>query len=351
MAILKHIIPLSGLLMLTGCYEDFNPKIDNEPVLCINSLITAGEPIEVSVSHTWLYTDESASIDHDVDDAVVKVYSNDILVDADYIPQEGDRIKIVAESESYGRAEGEVTVPLSVPIESVDWKADVTDVWCSDEDIWTDSGATGDDLSEGGYDYWLKRMSVDLNLYSKVTIKDPAGSVEYYEFSFSSFPEEEEYDPDVSVIPSLSFYAGNFKEENEPIFSEHLSSFDIMTGSGSYGFTFFSDRQFQGSSYSLTVSFEGARCSLSGENLFDIPLDCGYLMELSTVSPSYYYWCNYRWNKENGSINDLEDMGMTDPTWGYSNVSTGAGVIAAKSVSTYPINLRDFLEKYFASLK
>lgn len=51
MAILRYIIPILSVFLLTGCYEDFNPEIDTKPVLCLNSLITAGKPIEVDITH------------------------------------------------------------------------------------------------------------------------------------------------------------------------------------------------------------------------------------------------------------------------------------------------------------
>ena len=71
----------------------------------MNSLITAGEPIEVSVTRTWIYTDIGAERDHSVKDAKVSIYVNGELRDASYIPQEGDRIRLVAESPGFAPAE------------------------------------------------------------------------------------------------------------------------------------------------------------------------------------------------------------------------------------------------------
>ena len=66
MAILKYLYPVTFALLLSGCYEDFVPKIDVGPVLCINSVITAGQPIDVSVSHSWMYDSESGERHHAV---------------------------------------------------------------------------------------------------------------------------------------------------------------------------------------------------------------------------------------------------------------------------------------------
>ncbi|MDE5850237.1 MAG: hypothetical protein K2H38_08860 [Muribaculaceae bacterium] len=38
-------------------------------------------------------------------------------------------------------------------------------------------------------------------------------------------------------------------------------------------------------------------------------------------------------------------VGLSEPVWGYSNVSTGAGVVAAQSPATVKIDLSDFLLK------
>ena len=78
--------------------------------------------------------------------------------------------------------------------------------------------------------------------------------------------------------------------------------------------------------------------------LTDDMLDCGFILILSSVSQSYYNWSNYQWNVENGILGDLGEIGMVDPVWGYSNVSTGAGVVAAQARVSYTINLKDLLK-------
>ena len=77
MAILRKLLILELPLILSGCREELDLDIETTPVLCLNSLITAGEPIYVTVTHTWLYTDESSRKDHSVKDAVLSIYVND----------------------------------------------------------------------------------------------------------------------------------------------------------------------------------------------------------------------------------------------------------------------------------
>ncbi len=164
MGVLRKIYLLLFPLIFAGCTEAFMPDVDTKPVLCLNSLITAGEPIEVSVTHTWLYTDEEGSRNNQVHDAEVSIYANGTKVGDDYLPQECDRIRIVAESPTYGTAEAEVTVPVGAPAELVNWKAEITGSW-----NW--------DKTE--FYYWIA-------LRAKITVHDPAGIENYYNFSLVS---------------------------------------------------------------------------------------------------------------------------------------------------------------------
>ncbi len=364
MGVLNKLCPLLMAAVLTGCYEDFVPGIDSKPVICLNSLITAGEPITVDVSHTWLYDDEQGAENHRVADATVSVYIDDVKVSCaavpeekgvfvtDYAAQEGDRIRIVAESPRYGRAEAEVEVPVATPISDVAWEAVLTDRW-----DW-------EHVAYSIHDYYL-------NLRTKIKLDDPADTENYYHFAYAEFPEKDPDEEDKPLFTSIvKFYSGTFYYEAEPIFGEHIGVLDSMIGSDAFGFTFFTDRQFSGSSYTLNIQFRDMKVSIYEDNPdFDpnapydpgyypgyspsrsevIPADideylnCGITLTLSTVSQSYYNWSCYDWNISDGTIGDLSEIGMGEPIWGYSNVSTGAGVVAAQSRSTYTINLHDFL--------
>lgn len=325
MAILKKIYPLAAAILMTGCYEDFTPEIDTKPVLCLNGLITAGEPIEISVTRTWLYTDEHASLNHYVDDAAVSIYANGTPTGRDYIPREGDRIRIVAESTTYGMAEAEVTVPVSVPAESLKWEAEVTDRW-----DWADADT--------------HLHSYRLNIRVKMTIADPEATDNYYHFSYSGFPQGAETPPEVTILEPVRFSPGRFNYEAEPIFSEHIGVFDAISGNDSEGFTFFTDRRFSGKTYMLNLQFNNASCDIRTTPGAQLP-DCGLKLSLNTISLSLYNWSCYRWNIDSGTIGEFGDNGLGDPVAGYSNVSTGAGIVGARSGATYTINLKELLKK------
>lgn len=316
MEILKKLYPLFLALTLVGCWDELELDADSAPVLCINSLIKADEPVSVSVTHSWFYTDKYAESDHDVKKAEVRIYANGEMVGEDYLPCEGDSVRIVAESKIYGSAEAGVVVPVGVPVSSVDWEARITDE------------------TEEQHDGYLTHVyHIDLN--ARLTITDPAGTADCYQLSYSGFPRAVENDGRFSL--------GRLFLEAEPLFSEHVEALYALTGSVPSMGLLFTDKQFSGQSYTLNLVFRNMlfkfRDDESSEDLFD----CGLDLTLNTVSPSYYKWMYYKTYILDGLISDMSNFGFADPVWGYSNVSTGAGVVAAISGRSCTVNLRDFL--------
>lgn len=342
--ILRYIFSLFIPFILTGCYESFTPDIETEPVLCLNCLITAGEPIKVDVTHTWLYTDMAGAENHSVKDAVIRVIVNDEEKDSEYLPKDGDRIRIEADSPTYGHAEAEVTVPHAVPIQNVRWTPVITSTWRDDRD-----------------GYWAVNAQYYFNINIEMEINDPDVKENYYRFSalsFNSTPSEpdiddtgiitENYDEDDAFLSSgywkSDFYMGSMEYDAEPLFSEHIGVFESVMIGDAYGFTFFTDRQFSGSKYPLHLNYTDASYFITMKEWDPELMDCGYLLTLHSISKSYYDWANYNWQKEDGPLGDMGDLGLAEPMWAYSNVSTGAGVVAAQSYTTYTLNLREFFE-------
>ncbi len=334
MAILRFLFASLIAIALVGCYEDFTPDIDVTPVLCVNSLIKAGEPIEVTVTRSFLYTDD----DYDarfVDDAAISVFANGERVESDYIPQEGDVVKIEVISSKYGRAEGEVKIPRAVQIKSVSYTPTVTDYSISD---------MGDMTGNISFN-----LNVDLNFTDAPDVDN------YYRFDYTTIEPNPEPNTEIgdngeiiwTEYPNVEFYIGSFEADREPIFGEHIGALDAVMGGDSYGFTFFTDRQFSGKSYTLHLVFSSCRYQVYSRKWQAGLLDCKLTLTLSTISQSLYDWANYRWQSEQGVIGGLGEVGLSDPLWGYSNVSTGAGIIAAQSSSDYTISLRDFLSGFF----
>lgn len=324
MEILKKAYILIITALLAGCQDELVLDINPDPVLCINSLVKVGEPVDVSVTHSWLYSDEDAQSDHSVKDAKVDIYVNDAPVGDGYLPREGDRLRIVAEDATYGSAEAEVTVPVGVPIESLGWEAEITNIVerKADGHVW--------------YVYHI-------DLKARFTISDNAATQDYYQFSYLAFP----YGADSHGQPIDHFRVNGYLI-TDPVFSEQLDGMDMIVGKNKV-YTLFTDRQFDGRPYTLDIEFRDMTLTLRDDEFSDAFLDCGLDLTLSTVSPSYYGWGIYRMGIHDGTLWDMSNFGFADPVWGYSNVSTGAGVVAATTSRTATIRLQDFLREHITS--
>lgn len=327
MAILKYILAIAAAAILTGCHEDFMPDVDTTPVLCINSLITAGQPIEVRVSRTWLYNDFESENNHEAEDAQISVMANGCSVGPDYLPKEGDVIRIFAESATYGTATAEVTVPYAIPAGRVKVTPKVTSIWKDDE----------------GFDFYEMIASLVFDLGIELEVNDPAQTDNYYQFGYSWFsPSVDGVTDNYTTMLGI----GELEYDLEPIFKEHIDVFEIAMGNAEdTRFAFFTDRQFPGKTYTLNLHFKDNIYQMISPEYDESLLECGINLYLASVSKSYYNWAVYKWYADEGIAGDLSDIGMAESKWGYSNVSTGAGVVAAQSYSKVTIDLKDFLEQ------
>ena len=320
------------MLALTGCYSTFEPDVKTKPVLCINSLITAGQPVKVKVTHTWQY-DEPADAYHNVDDAVVEIFANGKLAGDDYIAAEGDHIVIKASSPTYGAAEGEVTVPecpvFTLPAPELQLLTGKYIPTANNEDY----------------------ITLTFNMLVRPMLTDDNDADNYYLVSFNSQAptvDPPDYDGDEIIYfpyyDALYFSPGTIDYKSEPLFGEHIDVFE-STVAGGEEFSFFSDRQINGKKYSLTLRRLDCQFSAMVRLIEPAWYDFYEWVHIASISESYYKWLLYTWHSEWGTLGQFADFGMGDPIGGYSNVSTGAGVIAAQSFTTHKVSLRDFLEQ------
>lgn len=336
MAILKKILFVGiPVVVLTGCYTDFNPDEYSKPVICINSVVTAGYPVSVSIDRTWRYNEPVAPADREVKDAVISIYVNGELKDSTYVAAEGDEVYILCESEEYGNAEATVTVPYATSIEKVEFIPYGVSVWRSDANV---SGIDGFEIY------------VHFNFDVGITISDVRPGIDYFRLSCETYGpvlsgEDSGDDDEDSEIPirHACLYMGEFDNNSDELFKEHIGITEYVIGGLETPGLFFTDRMFPGSTYTIGLNFDRSSFEAFGSEFEEDFLDCGIIFTLMTVSRSYYDRMNYLWQKNSGIIGEMADMGFADPYWGYSNVSTGAGVVAAKTVTTYDLKLKDFL--------
>ncbi|MDE5876641.1 MAG: DUF4249 domain-containing protein [Muribaculaceae bacterium] len=337
--------------MLSGCYTEFDPDINQSPVLCLNSEITAGKPVEARVTRTWRYTegimyDDNAIL---VKDADVRLYVNGNEYErlrpvqrdtveygrpytyhyyqGTYCPQTGDEIRLVAVSDRYGSAEGEVKVPEPPIIENIEWKLDSPTLV---------HGYPGSNL----------RCTLDARIY----LRDRADTKDYYMFGYSIsnpfvyddpifYPELEEWITPASYgILSCTY----FDQSHEPIFSEHISALELIDGAG-FGYTMFSDMQFSGRTYPLHIvmTLEHRMDNADIEELWHSILN----FKISALSDSYYNHLLTVWQFDEGLSGMLAEAGLGAPVNGYSNVSTRAGIVVARNVTTVPVDFGEALKE------
>lgn len=331
MAILKYFFAILPALLMTGCFEDFDPKIKAEPVLCINSLITAGEPISIEVSHSWVFNNPKGADDHKVDDASVDIFVNGSKVGVDYIVQEGDKIHIAAQSAQYGTATADVTVPYAAHIGNVTITPKVKNVYKGEDDY---------------YGWLMDELVFDLHVKMEVIDKERIDN--YYQFGYNWYNPavHDEGDYTLTSYPEASLSIGAFEYNAEPIFKEHVGVFESAMGNGDdIDFVFFTDRQFSEKSYPLNLNFSDIVFRVTAPSFDEKLLNCGINLYITAVSHSYYNWAIYKWNTDDGVIGDMSDIGLAEPRYAYSNVSTGAGVVAARTRASYTVELSDFIRQ------
>lgn len=349
MDILKKLIPVFfTVLLLTGCYSDIDLDVKSNPVLCLNSLITPGDSIHLQVTRTWEWTENYYYTDTElyVEDAEVAIYVNGNFIQkmtsrvynieyaapwdkpitaftCDYIPKSGDVIRFEAKSQKYGEANAEVTVPYPVKIDKIDYNI----LYFSE--------------MESGY---LKGKKYSMSLELKAWFTDPEDTTDYYKLVYPNDIYWLRTDIDKEENPIGVITCSEIDESSEPLLTEHVSVLESILSETS-GYTIFSDRQISGKSYPLHISI--GRLSIDLDYPYDESIyeDMGINIILKRISASYYNHVLSVWIANDGISGILGNVGLNEPVYALSNVSTGAGVIAADAPYEYKVLIKDLIEK------
>lgn len=341
-SLIHNLLLIILLLPLCGCFQDFEPDIPSTPVVCLNSLITEGEPIEITVTRTWRwsegnYSDKIAAVF--LKDAVVKMFVNGSFKEtlqykevppvepyedtrmffySDYRPAIGDTIRFEASSRDYGDATAEVTVPERVDITKV-------------------IPVISNMNKESNKDMTYMNYSFDLSM--KVSFTDPADKVNYYIFDLDETHPMGHIEDKVYISPDYyEWISAGFDVELEPLFSEHVAPLESII-SESYGWTVFSDRQIEGRPYSLNIVCTESKYKYDATaNPDKAGHEATLNVRLYNISQSYYDFMISLWQSEKGITGALGGIGLGNPVWEKSNVSTGAGVVAARTASVVRLN-------------
>lgn len=340
-------------LLTTGCTSEFEPNLPSKEVLCLNSVITSGEPVEVQVTHTWHFSSGNPRDDFDVDvaEAEIELTVNgvtytDFIYDTDhkdsfgnlrpiyrcdYRPAPGDVLELRAYHKNYGEATACVTMPDAV---------EFTDV-----DISVDWEKYFDSTYVNGYKLYIDMVAA---------FTDPGETSNYYAVEFgyrnpdpipsdvlvNTWNGEQEY---VNYACSLTDFYPTF--ESEPLFSEYISPLESVFGASNWGYTVFSDRTIDGMTYPLRAKSDTSVLYILNpehiESLYHLPV----WIKLSNITNDYYDYVLSVWENANGLHGTLGSLGLSDPVFVHSNVSTGAGIVAARTVTQYEVDLAPWLRE------
>lgn len=333
---------LVGLLLWfvnTACVKEIHlDDLRPNPTMVVNCVAATGEPLRVSVSRTWFFTDDHSNIL--LDDAQVELFVNNEFREAmgfqqtdkvfntngyftsDFIPEAGDRIRIEVSHPSFGKAEAETIVPDSVEIIDASMRL-----------IQTDNPNTKTAVYE-------------------VTLKDDPSVTNYYLLRLEE---------GVPIFDGISKkYTGEYQWlvtnpnfATDPIFGQAFSALDQVVGndwiSGRDGRAF-SDELINGQEYTIRVlspyylgpmsfTIPSIQPSVPLDQLDEndyLPIPLKLRVHLYAISPDYYWYLKVLQDKETQSVsNSLIDAGLAEPLRVYSNVEGGIGILGGCHIGIF----------------
>ncbi|MDD2953218.1 MAG: DUF4249 domain-containing protein [Parabacteroides sp.] len=332
---------LFALAALTSCVEEIDlESLRPDPTLVVNCVAITGEPLAASVSRTWFFTDDHPNVT--LDKAEVKLFVNGAFTErlrfqegdeafntrgyfkSDFIPAQGDRIRVEASYPEYGLASAETVVPEPAQV----LKAGVTYA------------------SAGG-----SFGSSHQNAIYQVTIKDDPAEANYYllrmEEGVPVFDGiAKKYTGEYKWFPATPNYA------TEPVFGQSLTALDQVFGndwmSGSGG-KVFSDELINGQEYTLRLTDEYYYRQIQvavvpdsmwigqfeKEDFYLIP-PMHLRVHLYAISAEYYRYLKVLQDKNTDSISNLLiDGGLAEPIRVFSNIDGGVGILGSCHVGMF----------------
>lgn len=323
---------VSGLM---SCVQTIDMEsLRPDPTLVVNCVAVTGEPMKASVSRTWFFTDDHPNVL--LKEAEVKLFVNGTFKErmsfqpgdevfntkgyfkSDYIPAEGDQIRIEASCPDFGQATAETVVPK--PAQVV--RAAVS--YVSNGQSWNGEARKA--------------------IY-QITIQDDASRDNYYllrmEEGIPVFDGE------------AKKYTGEYKWESispnyatEPVFGQSVTVLDQVFGNDlmlGYNGRVFSDELINGEEYTLRITDDyynnDRQVSIVPNNLWIGDMDEEDLLPyppkrlrvyVHAISEAYYQYLKVLLDKETDSVsNTLIDGGLAEPIRVFSNIEGGVGILGS----------------------
>ena len=301
---MKTILYILLGISLTACLTEVDlSDLRESPRLVVNGVAVAGEPLRLSVTRTWFYTDDHPNVV--IPDATVRLYVNDHYEEtipfvpgdtlfnavgsyqAAFVPDVSDRLRLEVSAPGYEAIHAETVIPQASKLLEAKATREVST---------TDST--------------VKRV-----LYS-ISFQDAVEEDDYYLFRL----EEGNLINEVDSMYSWRVLYLDYAEE--PLFVQSASALDqilfpkYLSG---YDGRVFSDEAINGLPYTIhlqnTYSYSGT------------PRIKRLRVRLYAISADYYkYLKTLQDQSDNSFANHLIDAGLAEPIRVYSNIDGGLGI-------------------------
>lgn len=329
---MKRIIYICSLVItITACSKEIDLEhLRPTPRLVLNSVVIVGEPVTASLSRTWFYTEDHPDVS--IKDGEVKLYVNDEFVEqmvwkdgslgkgipglyfAEYKPNIGDKLKIIAKAENYNEVFAETILPESVPIKAfkVEHESESEGAWVYSRDIFY---VTFQDMPARS-DYYLI----------------------YFEVGYPDWNEE-------GYTGTYSWSSIWLDHVDDPLFTSDISALDKVLDnywlSSKYG-RVFTDDWISGQEYTLRLpGGPNYAPQPDSENEYEQDEESSekppilYRVCLYTISEGYYQYMKSIISMEDSSTHgDLIDAGLAEPVKIYNNVIGGVGIFGGCNLET-----------------
>lgn len=295
---------LSFVLIVFSCSDiidiDIPKSVDN---IVVNSLFEAGNPIEVEISTTTTIENGETKF---VNDATVELWSENIFLEQFIFDQSGlYKSEIVPELNNYYKLIIKmVNGDTLICGDSIPSIVSITDAYF---------------IYPAGFE--ITEVKIGNYAEAYVTFKDPGGEVNYYEISMYG-----------SKYQSNELYGIETSSDDPNVLSEGISRYEP-------GFILLSDRNFNGSAYTLKMKFNSSSY-----------WDNKIYVNVMNVSPAFFEYKKtivkqlyYQEGIQN--IDDIQDMSnltiIGEPVNIYSNVVNGLGIFASYTSTTMLLEFKN----------
>lgn len=314
------LLTLVACFLMSACYQDIDmEKYRPEPTLVLNCIISPDTVIMASVSHTVFFTDHHGAPPM-ITDANVRLKINGQFIQtmifneasglyiSNFRPQAGDSITIEASS-ALGYVSGKEVVPKLIPIENITLSCRTFDD--PDQMYWGPNGVTYGKSYEVTYHITFTDNALERNFYC------------------------------IRIETEDGLAAETIDYSHDNVFLDQQSIIDgVTTDTGIYGNEgrTFSDRLFNGKTYIMKIVEKSPLYTTK-------PISRPRKIILYTLSEAYYQYLTSILNSNEEAVsNNLIDLGFSEPSPHYSNITGGTGIVGAVQSSISNIDLINIIK-------